>query len=78
MKKRKIRDLRFTGYSVRHKETIGLKCILFCTYENKEYTEIVLEKATDFENEELLWYNKILFVETKSTRKSKQNRYTIF
>lgn len=76
--RKRVRDLRFTGYAVQHKEQIGSKCILFCTYENKEYAEIVLEKAADFENEELLWDNKILFVENRPIRKKMQNCYTIF
>lgn len=76
--RKKVRDLRFTGYAIQYKELTGSKCILFCTCENREYVEIVLEKAADFENEELLWDNTILFVETESIRKNKRNRYRIF
>ena len=72
------REFRFHGYSVQHKEVIGFKNILFCTCKGRGDMEIVFEKAVAIENEELLWYNRILFVEVESVGKNKQNRYTFF
>ncbi len=77
MKRNKRRDFRGQGYSVKHEERTGLKCILFCTYGGREYAEIVLNKTAFFENEELLKYNSILFVEAEPAGRA-QMRYTFY
>lgn len=78
MNKNKIRDFHFHNYIVQHKEKKGSKCIFFCANENKEYREAVSEGIEKTENEDLLWHNRILFVETESGEKNKKKRYEIF
>lgn len=70
------RDFHFFNYSVQHMESVGKHCILYCTNKEKEYAEMVIKNAGKFDNEELLWFNRFMFVESISA-KEKQRHYTI-
>ena len=77
MKKNMNRAFECCDYIVQHKEQIGENSILYCMNDNREYAEIVIEKATQFEQEELLRKHKIMFVESVAEGKTNQKKYTI-
>ena len=78
MKQDIIREFRCYGYAVQHMVQSKSKCLLLCNYGNREYADIMLEGVEGFENEELLWYNKILFLEAAPSGDNRKKCYRIY